>query len=59
MLLVLSVDTRTLHAANPRRGNMSKIILVLVGSFLFLNFINPVSADEFDDEDEDMGNIVS
>ena len=59
MLPALSVDTRTLQAANPRRGDMSKIILVLVGSFLFLNFINPVSADEFDDEDEDMGNIVS
>ena len=38
---------------------MSKIILVLVGSFLFLNFVNPVSADEFDGEDEDMGHVVS
>ena len=47
------------HCQPSARKNMFNMICAFVGLFLLLRSISPVSADEFADEDENRGYVVS
>ena len=59
MLLTVAVDIGTNVVNHSTKENMFSIICAFVGPFLLLRSISPVLADEFAEEDENTGYVVS
>ena len=59
VLLTVAVDIGTNVVNHSRKENMFSMICAFLGPFLLLRFISPVIADEFAEEDENTGYVVS